>query len=181
MQSLRLPIRTMVVVHAVVLCAIAASAQQQLRVQQRWTEFRSPEHGFAAVFPGTPEVKTQHNAAVASYIYEVDASDQSTFSVLVLEYASDSGTRLSDNDLNQLIDAYTKDGTRILRRSATRIDGHNAIEAVLDIVPLSDSVGLVDIMNYGNRVYLMLCVGPKAIEPSADLLRFRDSFHLLGK
>jgi len=172
----------MVVVHAVVLCAVAAAAQKQVLVQQRWTEFRSPEHGFAAVFPGTPEMKTQHNTAVASYIYEVDASDESTFSVLVLEYAQGNGTpRLSDNDLNEMVDAYTKDGTRILRRSATKIDGHSAIEAVLDIVPLSDSLGLIDIMNYGNRVYMILCMGPKGSEPSADLLRFRDSFHLLGK
>ncbi len=180
-------------IHVLGLALFAAMAGPALAEDQpsapstdepQWTEFKSPERGFAVSFPGSPRTTTapvEGQNPLLQYDFLVSLGDDTVYSVAVFEYPP--GKRPSpDNDTYvKLVNAYAK-GTesRLRKRGAATIAGYPGFEAISD-----DAKGklshLIDIVPSGDRVYMLVTAGPKSQSTEADAERFRDSFRLLGE
>ena len=76
-----------------------------------------------------------------------------------------------------LLKSYTDGSKTTLRTSApATVAGKPGIEAISDA---GNSAHQVQVMTSGDRVYMVIYVGPKGQENSADPMRFRSSFKLL--
>ena len=151
---------------------------------ETWTDFRSPEHGFSAAFPGAPQLtqRTPHGRIpVIEYQYQV-ANATSAFNVSVVEFQPGHGP-LGDGSvlLNALVDDYAKgSGATVRSRTPAMVSGHKAIEAVLQD-PAHGREHLIDLVAEKSRVYLVASVGPTGTSAGAEALRFRDSVRLSGE
>jgi hypothetical protein len=173
----------------VLLLAAAASpafAQDQTAAQSaaepQWTEFRSPERGFAATFPGTPKMTkapVEGQNPLLQYDFQVSLGEDTVYSVVVFEYPPGKGPNPDNDTYVKLINAYAKGSeTRLRKRGTATIAGYPGFEAIAD-----DKKGklshLVAVIPSGDRLFMLVTAGPKAHATSDDAIRFRDSFRLL--
>ncbi len=159
-----------------------ASSQEQA---PGWTEFQSPERGFAVSFPGTPKASSVSVAGqnpLIQYDYTVGIGDKIVYQVVAFEYpAGKAPNPPAPEYYVKLVTAYAKGSDARLRKKGTaEIAGKEGYEAIAD-----DNKGklvhLIDVVPGGNdRIYMLVTAGPKGHVASDDAQRFRDSFRLVG-
>jgi hypothetical protein len=158
-------------------------AAQTEAVEPQWTEFQSPERGFAVTFPGTPKFASgpvEGQNPLLQYDFQVSLGEDTVYSVVVFEYPQGKGPSPDNDTYVKLVNAYAKGSeTRLRKRGAATIAGYSGFEAISD-----DRKGklshLIDVVPSGDRIYMLVTAGPKAHATSDDATRFRDSFRLLG-
>jgi hypothetical protein len=150
-----------------------------------WTEFQSPERGFAVSFPGTPKASSVSVAGqnpLIQYDYTVGVGDNIVYQVVAFEYpAGKAPNPPAPEYYVKLVTAYAKGSDARLRKKGTaEIAGKEGYEAIAD-----DNKGklvhLIDVVPGGNdRIYMLVTAGPKGHVASDEAQRFRDSFRLVG-
>ncbi len=152
--------------------------------QDQWTEFQSPERGFAILFPGTPQMTTapvEGQNPLIQYDFQVGIGDSDVYHVVVFEYPAGKAPNPPDPDyFFKLANAYAKGSeSRLRKKGAVTIADRASYEAITD-----DGKGklnhLVDIVPAGDRIFMLISAGPKNHAASDEAKRFRDSFRLLG-
>ena len=159
-------------------------APQTEAVEPQWTEFQSPERGFAVTFPGTPKFASgpvEGQNPLLQYDFKVSLGEDTVYSVVVFEYPQGKGPSPDNDTYVKLVNAYAKGSeTRLRTRGAATIAGYSGFEAISD-----DRKGklshLIDVVPSGDRIYMLVTAGPKGHATSDDATRFRDSFRLLGQ
>jgi hypothetical protein len=159
-------------------------APQTEAVEPQWTEFESPERGFAVTFPGTPKFASgpvEGQNPLLQYDFQVSLGEDTVYSVVVFEYPQGKGPSPDNDTYVKLVNAYAKGSeTRLRKRGAATIAGYSGFEAISD-----DRKGklshLIDVVPSGDRIYMLVTAGPKGHATSDDATRFRDSFRLLGQ
>jgi hypothetical protein len=159
---------------ALAFCLAPAAAQAQ------WREFRSDADGFVIALPQEPKVTSQRikdTQATQSMIMV----EKGELAYLVSVIHMEKGTGPKNPDLKYfqgLMKNYTDGARTTLRTSkAARIGGKPGIDGISDA---GDSAHQVQIMATGDRVYMVIYVGPKGQENSEDATRFRNSFRLIN-
>lgn len=165
--------------------AIAQEQKTEATARQdapQWSEFQSPERGFAVAFPSAPKAAS---AAVAGqnplirYSFETYEGGDTVYRVVVLEYPPGKAPSSPDEALYvKMVSAYAKDSaSQVRKRGAKTIAGRLGFEAITD-----DSKGkvnhLVSIVPAGDRIYMLVSAGPRGHATSDDAERFRNSLHL---
>lgn len=158
-------------------------APQTEAVEPQWTEFQSPERGFAVTFPGTPKFASgpvEGQNPLLQYDFQVSLGEDTVYSVVVFEYPQGKGPSPDNDTYVKLVNAYAKGSeTRLRKRGAATIAGYSGFEAISD-----DRKGklshLIDVVPSGDRIYMLVTAGPKDHATSDDATRFRDSFRLLA-
>ena len=139
--------------------------------QERWSEFSSPRHGFAALFPKTPTesldgTNDKFIAAAGNTVYVVSITDLST------ELKAD------DVLLSALVEAYSI-AFQITVRTQRRVTlANSAGVRLIGDHKERDIHHLAYIFPVGKRLYQVISAGPRGHETSADASRFGDSFRL---
>lgn len=151
----------------------------------KWTPFSSPEHGFSAVFPQEPTLTTTGTPGkdtLVQYEFQVAPSDDYAYEVAVLEFGAGYAAPKPGADIyGKLVEGYAKgSGSTVRTQQAKTIVGLPGMEAVTDD-DAHNMHHLVDFVIANGRTYIIVSAGPKGHETSADAIRFRDSFALLGK
>ena len=149
-----------------------------------WTEFQSPERGFAVTFPGTPKptsTQVEGMNPLIKHEYQVPVGEDTVYSVVVFEYPAGKAPNPPDNDYYlKLVTAYAKaTESRVRKKGNATIAERAGYEATIE-----DGKGklnhLIDIVPAGDRIYMLVSAGPKGHAASEDAGRFRDSFRVLG-
>jgi hypothetical protein len=151
--------------------------------EPQWTEFQSPERGFAISFPGKPKTTNapvEGQNPLLQYDFQVSVGEDTVYSVVVFDYPAGRGPSPDNDTYVKLVNAYAKGSeSRLRKRGPATIAGHSGFEAISD-----DSKGklshLIDVIPAGDRIYMLVTVGPKSWATGDDAERFRDSFRLLG-
>jgi hypothetical protein len=157
-------------------------APQTVAVEQQWTEFQSPERGFAVSFPDTPKFTSapvEGQNPLLQYDFQVSIGEDTVYSVVVFEYPQGKGPSPDNDTYVKLVNAYAKGSdSRLRKRGAATIAGYSGFEAISD-----DRKGklshLIDVVPSGDRIFMLVTAGPKSHATSDDATRFRDSFRLL--
>jgi hypothetical protein len=174
---------------AAMLMAAAASGraedQPAAPTEPQWTEFQSPEHGFAVLFPSAPETATtpvDGQNPLVQYDFQAGLGDDEIYQVVVLEYPQGKAPNPPSGDYFYGVAlAYAKgSGSRLRKKGPATIAGRPGYEAITDEGGKGKLNHLLDIVPAGDRVYLLISAGPKNHASSDDAERFRDSFRLLG-
>jgi hypothetical protein len=163
--------------------AFAQGEQAAQSAEPQWAEFRSPERGFAATFPGTPKMTrapVEGQNPLLKYDFQVSLGEDTVFSVVVFEYPAGKGPSPDNDTYVKLVNAYAKGSeTRLRKRGTATIAGYPGFEAIAD-----DKKGklshLIAVIPSGDRLFMLVTAGPKAHATSDGATRFRDSFRLLG-
>jgi hypothetical protein len=151
--------------------------------EPQWTEFQSPERGFAVYFPGTPKVTNapvEGQNPLLQHDFQVNVGED-VYTVVVFEYPAGKAPNPPDTDFYvKLVNAYAKGSeSRLRKRGPATVAGRPGFEAIAD-----DGKGklnhLVDVVPAGDRIYMLATAGPKNHATGDDAERFRDSFRLLG-
>ncbi len=159
------------------------TAAQSAAAEPQWTEFRSPERGFAATFPGTPKMTSapvEGQNPLLQYDFQVSLGEDTVYSVVVFEYPPGRGPSPDNDTYVKLVNAYAKGSdSRLRKRGTATIAGYPGFEAISD-----DKKGklshLIAVIPSGDRIFMLVTAGPKAHATSDGATRFRDSFRLLG-
>ena len=152
---------------------VPASAQDQ------WRQFRAEADGFTVSLPQEPTVTSRRikdtKATQSMFLIE-----KGELAYLVSVVHMEKGTGPKNPDLKyfqNLMKNYTEGSSTTLRTSKpVTIAGKPGIDGISDA---GNSAHQVQIMASGDRVYMVIYVGPKGQENSADATRFRNSFKLL--
>lgn len=160
------------------------AAQSAAAEQPQWTEFRSPERGFAVTFPGTPKsasAPVEGQNPLLQYDFQASVGEDTVYSVVVFEYPSGKGPNPDKDTYVKLVNAYAKGSeSRLRKRGTATIAGYPGFEAISD-----DKKGklshLINVVPSGDRIYMLVTAGPKGHATGDDAKRFRDSFRLLGQ
>lgn len=160
------------------------AAQSAAAEQPQWTEFRSPERGFAVTFPGTPKsasAPVEGQNPLLQYDFQASLGEDTVYSVVVFEYPSGKGPNPDNDTYVKLVNAYAKGSeSRLRNRGTATIAGYPGFEAISD-----DKKGklshLINVVPSGDRIYMLVTAGPKGHATGDDAKRFRDSFRLLGQ
>jgi hypothetical protein len=156
---------------------------QSAAEEPQWTEFQSPERGFAVTFPGAPKMTSapvEGQNPLLQYDFQVSLGADTVYSVVVFEYSAGRGPSPDADTYVKLVNAYAKGSeTRLRKRGTATIAGYPGFEAIAD-----DKKGklshLIDVVPSGDRIYMLVTAGPKSHATGDDAKRFRDSFRLLG-
>jgi hypothetical protein len=154
--------------------------------EPQWSEFQSPERGFAVEFPGTPKMTStpiEGQNPLLQYDFQVSVGDDTVYTVVVFEYpASKAPSPITDDFYVKLVNAYAKGSdSRLRKRGEATIAGHAGFEAISDGDSGKGRINhLVDVVPSGDRIYMLVSAGPKGHATDDDAERFRDSFRLLG-
>lgn len=159
-------------------------AQQATAAVPQWTEFQSPERGFAVTFPGSPRstsAPVEGQNPLLQYDFQVSVGEDTVYSVVVFEYPPGKGPSPDNDTYVKLVNAYAKGSeSRLRKRGAATIAGYPGFEAISD-----DKKGklshLIDVVPSGDRIYMLVTAGPKSHATGDEATRFRDSFRLLGQ
>jgi hypothetical protein len=167
--------------------AVPAFAEDQPKDQTtppepQWTEFKSPERGFAISFPGTPKVTSapvEGQNPLLQHDFQVNVGEDTVYSVVVFEYPDGKGPNPDNDAYVKLVNAYAKGSeSRVRKRGPATIAGHQGFEAISD-----DAKGklshLIDVIPAGDRIYMLVTAGGRGHATDDDAVRFRDSFRLL--
>jgi hypothetical protein len=157
-------------------------ADEAAPAEPQWTEFKSPERGFAVSFPGTPKTTSspvEGQNPLLQYDFQVSIGEDTVYSVVVFEYPEGKGPDPDKDAFVKLVNAYAKGSdSRLRKRGPATIAGRSGFEAIAD-----DSKGnlshLIDVIPAGDRIYMLVTAGGKAHATGDDAVRFRDSFRLL--
>jgi hypothetical protein len=158
---------------AVAFCLAPAAAQDQ------WREFRADADGFTVSLPQEPTVTSRRikdsKATQSMFLIEKPSY---TYLVSVVHMEKGTGPKNPDSKYFQnLMKNYTEgSGTTLRTSKAATIAGKPGIDGISDA---GNSAHQVQVMATGDRVYMVIYVGPKGQENSADATRFRNSFKLL--
>jgi hypothetical protein len=183
-MPIRSALKASVLLLAAATSAAAEDPQTPPQEQVQWSDFQSPERGFAISFPGTPHTAS---AAVAGqnplirYSFQASEGDDTVYTVVVLEYPAGRAPNPPEPDLYvKMVSAYAKDSqSKVRKRGTATIAGREGFEAITD-----DGKGkvnhLIDIVPTGHRVYMLISAGPRGHATSDDAEHFRDSFRLTG-
>jgi hypothetical protein len=152
---------------------VPASAQDQ------WREFRADADGFVVSFPQDPTVTSRRikDSKATQSMFLIEKGEQA-YLVSVVHMEKGTGPKKPDNKYFQnLMKNYTEGSKTTLRSSKpATIAGRPGIDGISDA---GDSAHQVQIMASGDRVYMVIFVGPKGQENGPDATRFRQSFKLL--
>ena len=154
--------------------------------EPQWSEFQSPERGFAVEFPGTPKMTStpiEGQNPLLQYDFQVSVDDDTVYTVVVFEYsAGKAPSPITDDFYVKLVNAYAKGSdSRLRKRGEATISGHAGFEAISDGDSGKGKINhLVDVVPSGDRIYMLVSAGPKGHATDDDAERFRDSFRLLG-
>ena len=154
--------------------------------EPQWSEFQSPERGFAVEFPGTPKMTStpiEGQNPLLQYDFQVSVGDDTVYTVVVFEYpAGKAPSPITDDFYVKLVNAYAKGSdSRLRKRGEATIAGHAGFEAISDGDSGKGRINhLVDVVPSGDRIYMLVSAGPKGHATDDDAERFRDSFRLLG-
>jgi hypothetical protein len=156
------------------ICALApASAQDQ------WREFRSDADGFSVSLPQTPEISARRIGTSTSTqtSFLIDKGEV-TFLVSVIQFEKGKGPQNPDQAYFQnLLKNYVEGGKVTLRNSkAATIAGKPGIDGVAEA---GNSTHQVQVLASGDRIYMVVYVGPKGQENSAGPTGYRRSFKLI--
>jgi hypothetical protein len=152
--------------------------------EPQWTEFQSPERGFAIAFPGMPNVTStpvRGQNPLTQHDFQLSLGEDTVYSVVVFEYPQGKAPNPPDIDYYlKLVNAYAKGSeTRVRKKGAATIAERQGYEAAAE-----DGRGrlnhLVAIVASGDCIYMLASAGPKGHAQSKDAERFRDSFRLIG-
>jgi hypothetical protein len=152
---------------------LPASAQDQ------WREFRADADGFVVSFPQEPTVTSRRikdtKATQSMFLIE---KGELAYLVSVVHMEKGTGPKKPDlKYFENLMKNYTEgSGTTLRTSKPATIAGKPGIEGISDA---GNSAHQVQIFATGDRVYMVIYVGPKGQENSADPTRFRQSFKLL--
>jgi len=152
---------------------VPASAQDQ------WREFRSDSDGFSVSLPQTPTITSRRvgtsNASQTNFLID----GPTTYLVSVVQLEKGTGRKNPDQAYFQnLLKNYVEGSKTTLRTSkAATIAGKPGIDGISDA---GNSTHLVQVLASGDRIYMVVYVGPKGQENSADPTRYRRSFKLLN-
>jgi hypothetical protein len=152
--------------------------------QDQWTEFQSPERGFAILFPGTPQMTAapvEGQNPLIQYDFQVGIGDGEVYQVVVFEYPAGKAPNPPDPDyFVKVMGAYAKgSGSSLRKRGPATIADRAGFEAITDDGK-NKLNHLVDIVPAGDRIYMLISAGPKGHAGSDEAKRFRDSFRVLG-
>jgi hypothetical protein len=152
--------------------------------EPQWTEFQSPERGFAVSFPGAPvstSTPVEGLNPLLQHEFQVSVGDDTVYSVVVFEYPTGKAPNPPSGDYYlKLVNAYAKGAdTRVRKKGDATIADKQGFEALVQ-----DNTGtlshMIDIVPDGDRIYMLISAGAKNHFKSDDAARFRDSFRLLG-
>jgi hypothetical protein len=166
--------RFALVLLTLVLHVVPASAQDQ------WREFRADADGFSVQFPQDPTVTSRRikdtKATQSMFLIE---KGELAYLVSVIHMEKGTGPKKPDNKyFQELMKNYTKGAETTLRTSKpATIAGKPGIDGISDA---GNSAHQVQIMASGDHIYMVIYVGPKGQEGSADATRFRNSFKLIN-
>ncbi len=158
-------------------------AGQAAPQEPQWSEFQSPERGFAVSFPGTPKTTSapvEGQNPLTQYDFQVSLGESTVYSVVVFEYPAGKGPSPDNDAYVKLVNAYAKGSeSRLRKRGPATVAGRPGFEAIAD-----DGKGklshLIDVVPAGDRIYMLVTAGPKSHATGDDAERFRDSFRVLG-
>jgi hypothetical protein len=181
-----MPIRSALTASLLLLAAATSAAAEDPQTppqeQVQWSEFQSPERGFAISFPDTPQTTsaavTGQNPLIR-YSFQAGEGDDTVYTVVVLEYPAGRAPNPPELDLYvKMVSAYAKDSqSKVRKRGPATIAGREGFEAITD-----DGKGklnhLIDIVPAGHRVYMLISAGPRGHATSDAAEHFRDSFRL---
>ena len=148
--------------------------------QDQWREFRSDADGFVVSLPQAPTVTSRRikdtKATQSMFLIE---KGELAYLVSVIQMEKGTGPKNPDQKYFQnLMKNYTEGSTTTLRTSKpATIAGKPGIDGISDA---GNSTHQVQILVPGDRVYMVIYVGPKGQENSADPTRFRSSFKLIN-
>jgi hypothetical protein len=158
-------------------------AEDQPATQEpQWTEFKSPERGFAVSFPGQPKTTSapvEGQNPLVQYDFQVNVGDETVYSVVVFEYPAGKGPNPDNDAYVKFVNAYAKGSeSRIRKRGPATIDGREGFEAIADDSK-SKLSHLVDVVPAGDRIYMVVTAGLRGHATGEDAVRFRNSFRVL--
>jgi hypothetical protein len=148
--------------------------------QNNWREFRSDTDGFSIMLPETSTVSARRiGTSEATQTMFLIERGRNAYLVSVIQLAKDTGPKKPDNAYFQnLMKNYAEGSKTTLRTSRmTTLAGKPAMEGITDA---AEAAHLVDLTAVGDRVFMVVYVGPKGEEKGPVGLRFRDSFKLLN-
>lgn len=147
--------------------------------QDQWREFRAEADGFVVSFPQDPTVTSRRikDSKATQSMFLIEKGDLA-YLVSVVHMEKGTGSKNPDQKYFQnLMKNYTDGSKTTLRTSKpATIAGKPGIDGISDA---GNSAHQVQIMATGDRVYMVIYVGPKGQENSADAIRFRNSFKLI--
>ena len=146
--------------------------------QDQWREFRADADGFVVSFPQDPTVTSRRiKDSKATHSTFLVAKGDLAYLVSVVHMEKGTGPKKPDDKYFQnLMKNYTDGSKTTLRASkSATIAGKPGIDGISDA---GNSAHQVQMLTSGDRVYMVVYVGPKGQENSADATRFRNSFKL---
>ncbi len=148
--------------------------------QDQWREFRADADGFTVSLPSEPTVTSRRikDTKATQSMFLIEKGEQ-VYLVSVVHMEKGTGPKNPDLKYFQnLMKNYTEGSNTVLRTSKSAIvAGKPGIDGISDA---GDSAHQVQIMAAGDRVFMVIYVGPKGQENSADATRFRNSFKLIN-
>ena len=146
--------------------------------QDQWREFRAAADGFVVSLPQQPAVTSRRikDTKATQSMFLIETGDLA-YLVSVVHMEKGTGPKKPDLKYFQdLMKNYTEGSDTKLRTSrAATIAGKPGIDGIADT---GNSAHQVQILASGDRIYMVIYVGPKGQENSADAIRFRNSFRL---
>ena len=148
--------------------------------QAQWREFRSEADGISVMLPQEPEVTSRRiKDTTATQSMILIEKGEITYLVSVVHMVKGTGPKNPDHKYFQnLMKNYTEgSGTTLRSSKPATIAGMRGIDGIADS---GNSAHQVQVIAKGDRVYMVIYVGPKGQENSADPVRFRNSFRLIN-
>ena len=149
--------------------------------QDQWREFRSDTDGFTVSLPQTPAITSRRigttSATQTNFLIEAGAI---TYLVSVIQLEKGTGPKNPDRSLFPEPDEELHRGqskTTLRTSKLATIAGKPGIDGISDA---GNSAHQVQVLAAGDRIYMVVYVGPKGQENSADPTRFRSSFKLIN-
>ena len=147
--------------------------------QDQWREFRADADGFVVSLPQEPTVTSRRikDTKATQSMFLIEKGDLA-YLVSVVHMEKGTGPKKPDDKyFRNLMKNYTEGAKTTLRTSKpATIAGKPGIDGISDA---GNSAHQTQIMASGDRVYMVIYVGPKGQENSPDATRFRNSFKLL--
>jgi hypothetical protein len=167
---------------AVLLTLLAALCLAPAALAQTpWQSFQSPVDGFGILFPGKPEKTDKDFGNGAVYHSFVVDSGDTAFLVIYTQYAP--GTFVGKDPA--LILDKTKEGLIVGQKVSVRVDRsfdfslNAARELVIDDEHGSTQMYRIYVVR--DRLYQVICGGPKGFEKTPEAQRFQNSFQLVTR
>lgn len=177
-----MPFRTTLLATLMAVTATLAGAEERVL---HWVEYQSPDRGFAATFPHSPEVASAQVTGLnplTRHSFKANDGDTTVYSVVVLEYPAGKAPKESSQDLfAEMVAAYAKDSeSRVRKKGSKTIANREGYEAIVDDSAKGKLSHLIDIVPDGDRLYMVISAGPKGHATGDAAGQFRDSFRLLS-